>query len=158
MKESVLEVLMYLFENYLYEEPEDAPDRDSLEDTLQQAGFTSGEIDKAFRWLDELAEQQADTVAPEHVSHPTRIYNSSELQRLDLSCRSFLLHLENIGVLDPTCRELVVDRVMALESEEVDLEDLKWVILMVLFNQPGQEASYAWMEDLVFDNVVEARH
>jgi len=158
MKESVLDVLMYLFENYIYEEPEDSPDRDSLEDTLQQAGFTSGEIDKAFRWLDELAEQQTDAVAPKHVSHPTRIYNGAELQRLDLSCRSFLLHLENIGVLDPTCRELVIDRVMALESEDVDLEDLKWVILMVLFNQPGQEASYAWMEDLVFDNVVEARH
>ena len=32
------------------------------------------------------------------------------------------------------------------------------VILMVLFNQPGQEQAYAWMEDLVFDGVQEHLH
>ena len=50
-----------------------------------------------------------------------------------------------------TTRELVVDRVMALESEAIDLEQLKWVVLMVLFNQPGQETMFSWMEDFVFD-------
>ena len=44
-----------------------------------------------------------------------------------------------------------MDRVMALETEQIDLEELRWVILMVLFNQPGLEEAYAWMEDLVFD-------
>ena len=58
MKENVLDVLMFLFENYLYDEPEEAPDRDSLEENLHQAGFTSGEITKAFNWLDGLAEQR----------------------------------------------------------------------------------------------------
>jgi len=33
---------------------------------------------------------------------------------------------------------------MALEQDEMDLDDLKWVVLMVLFNQPGSEAAYAW--------------
>ena len=46
MKENVLDVLMFLFENYLYDEPDDAPDRDSLEENLHQAGFTNGEIEK----------------------------------------------------------------------------------------------------------------
>ena len=26
---------------------------------------------------------------------------------------------------------------MALDEDEIDLDDLKWVVLMVLFNQPG---------------------
>ena len=56
MKENVLDVLMFLFENYLYDEPEDVMDRDSLEENLHQAGFTNGEIDKAFNWLDGLVE------------------------------------------------------------------------------------------------------
>lgn len=55
MKENVLDVLMFLFENYLYDEPEEAPDRDSLEENFHQAGFTAGEIEKAFNWLDGLA-------------------------------------------------------------------------------------------------------
>ncbi|MHB8416035.1 MAG: DUF494 family protein, partial [Acidiferrobacteraceae bacterium] len=57
------------------------------------------------------------------------------------------------GVLDPVTRELVLERVMALEAEEIDLEQMKWVILMVLFNRPGQEQAYAWVEDLVFNEV-----
>jgi Smg protein len=42
---------------------------------------------------------------------------------------------------------------MALETEEIELTQLKWVILMVLFNQPGQEEAYAWIEDLLFEDV-----
>lgn len=158
MKENVLQVLMYLFENYIYDEPEETPDRATLENTLEEAGFTMGEIDKAFRWLDELAERRDDTVLPHWPERPLRVYSGEETGRLDTECRSFLLHLENLGVLDPACRELVIDRLMALDMDEVDLDDVKWVVLMVLFSQPGQEANYAWMEDLVFDDQPESRH
>jgi Smg protein len=40
---------------------------------------------------------------------------------------------------------------MALEGDEIDLEKLKWVVLMVLFSQPGQETAFSQMEDLVFE-------
>ena len=68
------------------------------------------------------------------------------------------MYLSNCGVLDAQRRELVLDRLMALEAEEIDLEDIKWVVLMVLFNQPGQEANFAWMEDLMFDSEQDYRH
>jgi Smg protein len=42
---------------------------------------------------------------------------------------------------------------MALDIDGIDLRQLKWVILMVLFNQPGKEAAFAWMEDIVMDDV-----
>ncbi|MGL6295173.1 MAG: DUF494 family protein, partial [Plesiomonas sp.] len=48
-------------------------------------------------------------------------------------------------------REMVIDRVMEIESDELDLEDVKWVILMVLFNVPGHESAYEKMEELLFD-------
>ena len=44
-----------------------------------------------------------------------------------------------------------IDRLLALDTEELDLEQVKWVVLMVLSSQPGQELAYARMEDLVFD-------
>jgi Smg protein len=61
--------------------------------------------------------------------------------------------LEQAGVLDGTSRELVVDRVLALENDEIDIGQLKWIILMVLFNPPGQEHAFVWMEDLVMDDL-----
>ena len=58
MKENVLDVLMFLFEKYFYDEPEGQPDRADMEENLHQAGFTVAEIEKAFQWLDGLAEQR----------------------------------------------------------------------------------------------------
>ncbi|PKL97179.1 MAG: hypothetical protein CVV17_12565, partial [Gammaproteobacteria bacterium HGW-Gammaproteobacteria-7] len=54
--------------------------------------------------------------------------------------------------------ELVLDRVMALDQDEVDLDDLKWVVLMVLFKQPGAEAACAWMESQIFSDDPEPVH
>ena len=158
MKENVLDVLMFLFENYFYDEPEKAPDRDSLEENLHQAGFTNGEIDKAFQWLDGLAEQRHQPDLFQNRLSPVRVYVESELARLDIECRDFLMYLENIGIVDGQRRELVLDRLLALETDEITLEDMKWVVLMVLFNQPGQEANFAWMEGLMFDTEQEYRH
>ena len=158
MKENVLDVLMYLFENYLYDEPEDEPDRETMEESLEQAGFTNREIGKAFAWLDELAEQRFQPEMNLQTDHPIRVFVDSEIERLDTNCRDFLMYLENVGILDAQRRELVIDRLQALDSDEITLDDVKWVVLMVLFNQPGQEANFAWMEDLMFDTEEDHRH
>ena len=51
-----------------------------------------------------------------------------------------------------------VQLVLALDQDELDLDDLKWVVLMVLFNQPGSEAAYAWMETQMFLDEPEPVH
>ena len=157
MKETILDVLLYLFEHYFYDDPDAVRDRDSLQNGLIQAGFSPAEIHKAFDWLDELARQRpASTVVRRDT--PVRVYADAEQDRLDLECRGFLMFLENSGVIDADQRELVVDRVMALDQDEVDVDDLKWVVLMVLFNQPGSEAAYAWMESQMFEDEPEPVH
>jgi Smg protein len=87
-----------------------------------------------------------------------RVFSDTEQQRLDTDCRGYLLHLESIGILSANQRELVIDRLMALEAEDIDIEQLKWVVLMVLFSQPGQEQAFARMEDLVFEERADAIH
>ena len=158
MKENVLDVLMYLFENYFYDEPEDEPDRDSMEENLQQAGFNNGEIEKAFEWLDGLAEQRYQPEFKIRTEQPIRVFIDSETDRLDTNCRDFLMYLSNVGILDAQRRELVLDRLLALECDEISLEDIKWVVLMVLFNQPGSEAAFAWMESQIFIDEPEPVH
>ena len=82
MKENVLDVLMYLFENYFYDEPEEQPDRESMEESLHAAGFSNGEIDKAFEWLDGLAEQRYQPEFRMQTDAPIRVFNDSETNRL----------------------------------------------------------------------------
>lgn len=154
MKENMLDILMYLFEHCLDSETGIMPEESVLRGHLDDAGFQHREIDKAFVWLEELANAREHTFQ-DHLgsNRAIRVYADQEQARLDRECRGFMLFLEQTGVLDPVSRELVIDRAMALESGEIDLPQLKWVILMVLFNQPGQEAALAWMEDLLFDGV-----
>ena len=163
MKESILDVLLYLFEHYIAEDTvPPLGDRESLPDSplfseLTQAGFSPAEIHKAFDWLDALAEQRPPAAEP-RVGGSVRVYAGPELDKLDADCRGFLLFLEQHGVLDAAQRELVLDRAMALDQDELDLDDLKWVVLMVLFNQPGSEAAYAWMETQMFEDEPEPVH
>jgi len=153
MKENVLDVLMYLFQNYMTEDADIDPDRESMETELLEAGFPSHEITQAFEWLDGLMARLETPVMLLNEERSFRIYTDQENTRLDMECRGFLLFLEQAGVLSSETRELVIDRVMALETDDIDLTQLKWVILMVLFNQPGQEEAYAWLEDLMFEDV-----
>ncbi len=158
MKENVIDVLMYLFENYMDDETEMDGNQEALKAELVAAGFPEAEIIKAFSWLEGLVQAQENRLETCSASPSMRVFTRQEAARLNIECRGFLVFLEQVGVLDQATRELVIDRVMALEAEEIDLEQLKWVILMVLFNQPGQEAALAWMEDLVFNEAARNLH
>ena len=140
MKENVLDVLLYLFQNYMDGEVDIEPDRETLEEELLEAGFPHAEINKAFEWLDGLAENQDNQ---EDTAQGTR---------------SFRYYTENTGVVNSRTRELIIERVMALDSSEIDIDRLKWVILMVLFNQPEQDGNYEWIENMVFDSTVDSLH
>lgn len=157
MKQDVFDILIYLFENYMYDDGELDQDQDSLRVELQEAGFGKSAILKAFDWLEGLTNlpQRSNTRI---ATSAVRVYSERECERLDTDCRGFLMFLEQMGVLDHDTRELILDRVMELNDNDVDLDQLKWVILMVLFNQPGQEAAVAWMEDIVLDEMPSLLH
>jgi Smg protein len=152
MKEDVIDVLMYIFSSYADHENNLPEDRDGIDADLRAAGFDSLEIDKAFEWLDGLALDE-DIPVINQSSQATRVFSPQETQRLADNAQGFLLFLEQSGVLTPTLRELVINRVMALDSvSEVDLEELKWVVMMVLFNstEAHDENTLMHFEDIVF--------
>ena len=158
MKESLFDVLMYLFENYMEEDSPLFSDPEKLKVQLSDAGFRHSQIHKAFLWLEDLAQGQEPEMAPLTAAGSFRVFHPEECAKLNMECRGFLMLMEQLGVIDPASRELIIDRVMALESEEIDLEQLKWVVLMVLFNQPGFEAAYSWVENLVLDDISAELH
>ena len=60
MKETVLDVLMYLFDNYEDDDVKVVPDQDTLRTQLHEAGFAEREVEKAFDWLEGLATHKDD--------------------------------------------------------------------------------------------------
>ena len=150
MKETVLDVLMYLFETFVDAEDEPEPDRNELREELERAGFRNREIDRALDWLDGLNAAALPNQDRSSTAATFRIYDGVENDRFDSHCRGYLLYLEQSGILTAVQREIVIDRLLALDSDDIDIEQIKWVVMMVLFSQPGQEQAYARMEDLVF--------
>lgn len=151
----MLDVLMYLVEHYMESDSdaENIPDESSLRARLIDAGFLGQDIDKAFSWLDRLSEQpQLDKRLCRSQPDALRIYTEQETRILPEDCRGFMLFLEQSGIIDAGMRETIIDSAIALDSGELDLDKFKWILLMIMFNQPGQETSYTWLEDLVFDH------
>jgi Smg protein len=63
------------------------------------------------------------------------------------------MFLEHNGILNSANREIVIDRAMALENEDISLEKLKWIVLMILLSQPDEEIAFSKMEDIVYNLV-----
>lgn len=159
MKETMFDVLLYLFENYFDDETPCVADPDTLRTELHEAGFARLQVNQAMDWLDTIARHTQ--VAARHVKMKRdsfRIYHPEEQKRLDVVCRGFMVYLENAGILDDTDRELIIDRAMALDVDQLDIDRLKWVVLMVLLNRPGQEQRLSWMENLVMDTAPQQIH
>jgi len=150
MTTSVLDILIYVFDRYMLDEAPEVPEREDLARALERAGFVPSSVERALDWLADLASERAAGLRDSGPS--VRVFCDSELTRLSTECRGFLMTLERLGVLTAQQREIVVDRMLALDADELDTEQLKWVVLMVLSSQPGQEQAFARMEDLVLDS------
>src|SRR5262245_5353875 len=149
MTGSVLDILIYVFDQYMLAEQPDVPEREALAADLERAGFGRHNVERALDWLADLASERS---RPDMASRALRVFSEQELEHISTACRGYLLQLENQGILTPLQREIVIDRLLALEGDEVDIDRLKWLVLMVLSSQPGQEQACARMEDLVFED------
>ena len=156
MNGSVVDILIYVFDQYMLTEQEDVPERDALAEDLERAGFGRADVERALDWLADLAGERhraaVESGVEDDAEPPSiRIYVPEELDRISTESRGYLLGLEEQGILSPSQREIVIDRLMALDADDLDIERLRWLVLMVLSSQPGQEQAYALMENLIFD-------
>lgn len=154
IKQSVVDVLMFLFEEYLGDSSETMDERDDMQIRLEEVGFQNQEIDQAFDWLEDLATlREGSDYMPAHTKS-IRIFSDIEKNTLDQESIGFLMYLEQSEILTPVTRELVLDRIMALDHA-LDIEQVKWIVMIVLHTHPGEENAFAWMEGLVFNEVVD---
>ncbi len=155
MTGSVLDILIYVFDRYMLDEVPEVPEREHLVRDLERAGFEQANVERALDWLADLACERDRPPLPspsgDKGKGTVRIFCDGELARLSTECRGFLFTLERLGILSPQQREIVIERMLALDADELDTEQLKWVVLMVLSSQPGQELAFERLEDLVSD-------
>ncbi len=153
MKENVIDVLMFLFDNYLSLEEGMPQDEISLAYELREAGFETQNINKAFDWLGQLADikQKPCLLGRAPGQQSMRFYSQPEISKLNIACRGFLLNLEGAGLLEAAIREVIIDRVMAIDVPMLSLQQFKRIVGLIMINHTGQEEMLHWVENLVCD-------
>jgi len=159
IKQSVVDVSMFLFERYLDDEELNetsrvTDDRVNIQSRLEEVGFQHHEINQAFDWLEDLGDLQDSQQFNPVKGTSTRIYSEEEKKLISIDSIGFLSFLEQSDILIPATRELILDRVIAL-GQPLDDEQLKWIIMIVLHTHPGEKNALALMENFIFDDVTE---
>jgi Smg protein len=128
------DVLVYLFENC--QRAELADDRDRVARKLSAAGFEDSDISEALHWLAGVLRAPRTTrAALPDARSACRVFAPRELAKLDAECRGFVLTLEQSGILTPETREIVLERSLAASGHTLSLDQLKLIVLIVLWNQ-----------------------
>ena len=127
------DILAYLFENC--QQVDLKHDRERVAKKLSAAGFEDSDISEALHWLAGMRPPQPGRAPLPDRHSAFRAYAPRELAKLDAHCRGFLMTLEHSGILDAANRELVLERSLAASGESLTLEQLKLIVLMVLWNQ-----------------------
>lgn len=129
----MFEILMYLFESYF--DVGSYPEPDKLSRKLSAAGFEGEEISEALTWLSDLQQQNPENY-PASLEHAgMRHFAALELQRIGFEARQFLLFAEQQHMISAVEREMIIDRAVALQRENLGLDRLKLIMLMVLWNR-----------------------
>lgn len=126
------DVLAYLFENC--QQAELADDRERVAEKLSAAGFEDSDITEALRWLAGVTRAPRVSAVLPDTRTSFRAFAPRELSKLDAECRGFIITLEQSGILTPQTREVVLERSLAAAGHSLSLDQLKLIVLMVLWN------------------------
>lgn len=128
------DILVYLFENCQHHEV--STEKERVAKKLSAAGFGDSDISEALTWMAGVARGPSRPVSPLPDSGAVaRAYAQRELMKLDADCRGLLIYFEQSGILNAQMREHVIERAMAASGDALTVEQLKLIVLMVLWNQ-----------------------
>ena len=116
---------IYLFEHGVDEDIDIVGDREALIADLRIAGFEDEQVARAMDWLQghllQIRTISGRDGAP--IESAIRVFTRREQCKLNVESRGFLMFLERMGVLNSPICELVIDRVLALETDKIDLNE-----------------------------------
>jgi len=143
----MFDILVFVFENCRQADVSHDPER--VARRLSAAGFDDSEISAALSWLAGVVRTPQRSLAPLPESDTAfRAFAPKELAKLDADCRGFLLFLERSGILSPASREHVIERALATAGETLSLDQIKLIVVMVLWSQQAP-ASQLVAEELL---------
>ena len=139
IKEDFLDILLYLFEYYSEDPVRESDTSFVIRDHLIDAGFQDAAIDHAMDWVEIFKNPKEDIMLHIPSSSSVRILSDDEKNLLDVECQNYISRLEKFGLLTPEKRELLIDKLTSIGFEPMDLEVVKALSILMLFQEPSVE-------------------
>lgn len=156
---NMIGVLMYLFKYHMREDCALDMPLDALFAELVEEEYDELAIERAFNWIESLKELQEDSMQYAFAnSKSMRVYTQLELRKIDRASLNFLSELINNNIIQEIDRETIIYLGLGLDMDTVTLPIIKWVTMMVLFNQPNGKQALAYIEAMVLKETPEEAH
>ncbi len=153
IKEDFLDILLYLFEYYSEDPVRESDTSFVIRDHLIDAGFQDAVIDHAMDWVEIFKDPKEDTMLHVPSSSSVRILSDDEKNLLDVECQNYISRLEKFGLLTPEKRELLIDKLTSIGFEPMDLEVVKALSILMLFQEPSVEVRlHAYENEEIIDS------
>ncbi|MCX7545722.1 DUF494 family protein [Marinicella gelatinilytica] len=151
MKQQMMDVLVYVFENYMTERYnlKESSQRQRIINGLQKIGFSPGLIEEALLWLQQVSGKPENMV--QQSATAMRHFSQKERQMLGSEGIEFIEYLMSQDILNNQTRELLIDGLLYLKADNIEVDDLQWLALIILFSQPDQEQAFVDLERLLFE-------
>ena len=153
VKEDFLDILLYLFEYYSEDPVRELNTSFVIRDHLIDAGFQDAAIDHAMDWVEIFKNPKEDIMLHIPSSSSVRILSDDEKNLLDVECQNYISRLEKFGLLTPEKRELLIDKLTSIGFEPMDLEVVKALSILMLFQEPSVEVRlHAYENEEIIDS------
>ena len=153
IKEDFLDILLYLFEYYSEDPVRESDTSFVIRDHLIDAGFQDAVIDHAMDWVEIFKSPKEDMMLHIPSSSSVRILSDDEKNLLDVECQNYISRLEKFGLLTPEKRELLIDKLTSIGFEPMDLEVVKALSILMLFQEPSVEVKlHAYENEEIIDS------
>ena len=143
----MLDLLIYLFENYISTKPKLNMNDITVE--LEEAGFNDKDISSAFDWFSHLEKISNGFELTNKYS--LRVLSKKEYEKISSEAFTFLTFLLNAKILNSTEFEVILDQIMILNQKSINIDEMRWIVMMTLWKS-GKENSYLFVEDSLFQN------
>ena len=118
-----------------------------VDQELEGLGYSSKEIEQAMFWLSTQYRSTMPAVA--RIARPShRVLSPWEAACLDAEAYGYLLHLQDLGIIDQEQFENIVTRILPIGGEKLPLGELKTLAGSVIFNVGAEEYDEEILDDL----------
>ncbi len=139
MQERIIEIIVYLLEEFQITPQEDY---DDLSEKLMARGYTESEINLAFSWIFNHL-QKPDIPEEREVRYQqssVRVLHDLEKLVIHPEGYGYLLQLYQLGILSENDIEEVIERALSVGTTNITLDDIKAFVSLLIFNPENNPA------------------